>query len=528
MQLEKVTARSGEAGLAGWISSNDVTLFTVVLVISVAIFLQSNLTKRSKKNRELQAANLSLSDQNLHSQEEIAQISAEIEDVNAALVDARGQLRRANEDLETTRRNLNEKTRSLQKVTQQLQDTKTELTTTREQQAALEQQLGSTREAVKDLNERLAALEIQKGDLMKQKESLTAEKTQVDQDLAKLADQLKTKLQQLDDLQRERDLLDQQAKALTDRVARLESQLGDTQQDLTAMQQTSQSEMENLKQLLARALQRNKQDQAASTEKLSAAVSRAEEASQQATEATARADDYLSRLRRAAAYFKQMDENKKLLQLEVQALKTQLANALDDLKASEQQLVRQRSREKTINRELVGLRGDLRRVAILFDSSGSMNESGRWEEVQRIASTWLDYLEVDECVLIVFASQANAFPSDGSMIRVSGAEGDANRVRLSEHLRAVEPEGWTNTLAAMRLAYSYEDLDTIILFSDGAPTLANSGTFDERSAQQIYSLCRQNADIPVNAIGLGNYFDQELSTFLRTVASLTGGTFVGR
>jgi hypothetical protein len=32
----------------------------------------------------------------------------------------------------------------------------------------------------------------------------------------------------------------------------------------------------------------------------------------------------------------------------------------------------------------------------------------------------------------------------------------------------------------------------------------------------------------VNAIGLGNYFDQEFSTFLRTVASLSGGTFVGR
>ncbi len=525
MQLEKVTAHSGEAGLAGWISSNDVTLFTVVLVISVAIFLQSNLTKRSKKNRELQAANLSLNDQNLHSQDEITQISTELQDINALLVDARDELQQANEDLATTQLDLNEKTRSLREITQQLQATKTELNTTREQQLALEQQLGSTRDAVKDLNERLAALEIQKGDLTKQKATLTAEKTQVDHDLAELATQLKTKLQQLDDLQRERDLLDEQAKALVDRVARLESQLGDTQRDLTDMQQSSQSEMENLKQLLARALERHKQNQAASAEEMSTAVSRAEEAGQQAT---ARADDYLDRLRRAATYFKQMDENKKLLQLEIQALKTQLANALDDLKVSEQQLVRQRSRERTINRELVGLRGELRRVAILFDSSGSMSQSGRWDEVQRIAATWLDYLEVDECVLIVFASQAHAYPSDGSLSRVSGPDGDASRKQLLEHLRAVKPEGWTNTLAAMQLAYSYKDLDTIILFSDGAPTIANSGQFNEQAAQQIYALCRQNPTIPVNAIGLGNYFDQELSTFLRTVASLSGGTFVGR
>jgi hypothetical protein len=286
--------------------------------------------------------------------------------------------------------------------------------------------------------------------------------------------------------------------------------------------------MEELKRLLAQALERNKQVTASSAEDVQSAVARAEQASVQAKEATAKADDYLDRLRRAAALFKDMDENKKLLQLEIQALKTQLANALDDLKATEQQLVQQRTREKTINRELVGLRGELQRVAILFDSSGSMSQSGRWEEVQHIAATWLDHLEVDECVLIVFASNATAFPADGSMIRVSGPEGDENRAKLMTHLQSVQPEGWTNTLAAMKMAYSYEGLDTIILFSDGAPTYANTGKFHAQSAEQIYALCRQHEDIPVNAIGLGNYFDQELSTFLRTVASLTGGTFVGR
>ena len=36
MQLEKVTSRSSEAALAGWISSNDVTLFTTMLVMVIA------------------------------------------------------------------------------------------------------------------------------------------------------------------------------------------------------------------------------------------------------------------------------------------------------------------------------------------------------------------------------------------------------------------------------------------------------------------------------------------------------------
>ena len=38
---------------------------------------------------------------------------------------------------------------------------------------------------------------------------------------------------------------------------------------------------------------------------------------------------------------------------------------------------------------------------------------------------------------------------------------------------------------------------------------------------------REHPGIPVNAIGLGNYFDTEMSTFLRTVANLTGGAFRG-
>ena len=97
-----------------------------------------------------------------------------------------------------------------------------------------------------------------------------------------------------------------------------------------------------------------------------------------------------------------------------------------------------------------------------------------------------------------------------------------------EHLAKVEPEGWTNTLEALRKACSYEGLDSIILFSDGAPTNPNSGRFDQTVARSIYTLCSRHKDIPVNTVGLGNYFDQDLATFLRTVARLTGGTFRGR
>jgi hypothetical protein len=80
----------------------------------------------------------------------------------------------------------------------------------------------------------------------------------------------------------------------------------------------------------------------------------------------------------------------------------------------------------------------------------------------------------------------------------------------------------------MRKAYTYEGIDSMILFSDGAPTNPNLGRFDQGVANEIYALCRKHDKIPVNTVGLGNYFDEDLGTFLRTVANITGGTFLGR
>jgi hypothetical protein len=130
--------------------------------------------------------------------------------------------------------------------------------------------------------------------------------------------------------------------------------------------------------------------------------------------------------------------------------------------------------------------------------------------------------------LIVFSGEVTTYPADGSLVRITGENGAANRKFLMDQLKSVKPDGWTNTYAAMQKAYSYQGLDTIILFSDGAPTLENAGTFDPQHAERVYSLCRLHGNIPVNAIGLGNYFDQDLSTFLRTISKITGGTFLGR
>lgn len=517
MQLEKATSHSSEAGLAGWISSNDVTLFTVVMVVVVAIFLQASLIKRAKLNVELEGEKLSLTDQNRRVQEEVRRVSKELAAINSQLADTR-------KTLDSTQR----ERQSLEEIRKQLD---AEL-------AAKKQELQQRTDELARLNAAKATVETQLAQLLKdkgaQETQFSQTKTKLETDLAGLAAQLQQRQKERDDLQKsladlqkERDLLQQQATALAERVAKLEQQLGANEKSLAELKQTSDTKTKSLEELLARALERQKADQTASVQQLQATATRAEQAEAQAKDAAATRDDYLDRLRRAEVILRGIDEKKSMLALQVEALKTQLANALDDLQAAQAQLQHQRSREASINRELVGLRGGLKRVAILFDASGSMTQNGRWNEVQRIALTWLDHLEVDECVLIVFSSGVAAFPADGSLLPVSGPAGPANRARLLEYLKSVQPEGWTNTLPAMQLAYRYP-VDTVILFSDGAPTYEKVNRFNAEAAEQIYALCRQHADIPVNAIGLGNYFDQNFSTFLRTVAQLTGGTFVGR
>lgn len=517
MHLEKATLHSGEAGLAGWISSNDVTLFTVVMVVCVAIFLQSNLIKRTRINASLEDEKLSLREQNRRVREDIGRVSAELQAINEQLRGTRGTL-------EATQR----QRRELEEI-----------------RAQLDADLDAKKQQLEQRTDELAKLNAAKteveGQLAKLAADKNAQETQFSQTTTKLEanlSSLSARLQQeqkerdslrnaFDTLQKERDLLDQQAQALRERVAKLEQQIGQSEKSLADLKQAAAAKTQSLEELLARALDRQKSDQAASTQQLQTMTARAEQAERQARENAATRDDYLDRLRRAAVYVKDIDEKKTTLALQVEALKTQLANALDDLQTARGQLREQRGREASINRDLIGLRGGLKRVAFLFDASGSMTHDGRWSEVQRITQTWLAHLAVDECVLIVFSSGVEAFPSDGTLLHVAGPEGADNRTRLMQYLANIKPEGWTNTLAAMRLAYQYR-IDSIVLFSDGAPTYENANRFNPEAVEQIYGLCRQHADIPVNAVGLGNYFDPNFSTFLRTVAQLTGGTFVGR
>jgi hypothetical protein len=132
---------------------------------------------------------------------------------------------------------------------------------------------------------------------------------------------------------------------------------------------------------------------------------------------------------------------------------------------------------------------------------------------------------MDHCVLIVFNSTVKTYPADGTLLSL--AEPDS-RERLRKFLDGVQPIDGTNTRAAMMKAYEYKNLDTIILFTDGAPNNGHTTVYQPEEATKIFDLCKQHPGVQVNTIGVGNYFDADMSKFLLELSKRTGGTFLGR
>jgi hypothetical protein len=109
----------------------------------------------------------------------------------------------------------------------------------------------------------------------------------------------------------------------------------------------------------------------------------------------------------------------------------------------------------------------------------------------------------------------------------------------------MEPGGSTNTMAALTAALAIPSVDTIILFTDGEPTATDvsvEGTgkvqpstevlqkqildyLEQSSRQQIASGL---TPIPINVIGIGDYHDGKLGSFLKKLAESSSGTFIGR
>jgi peptidoglycan hydrolase CwlO-like protein len=207
------------------------------------------------------------------------------------------------------------------------------------------------------------------------------------------------------------------------------------------------------------------------------------------------------------------------------------------------------SAKNNIARDLLGLKGKLQRVAIVLDTSTSMLSTyevkgpnpypdifndqltaNPWDAVVQVSTTWIKQLQMQECILITYDKEVNIhYPNDNQIAAIKGSSDleSQRRQKLIDIIKTIKIEQGkgTNTRAALQAAYDFNP-DTIILFTDGAPNTGNEATLVLKEAQEIVQMLKPN--VPINAIGMGNYFDPDLANFLRAITIKSNGHFFGR
>lgn len=236
-------------------------------------------------------------------------------------------------------------------------------------------------------------------------------------------------------------------------------------------------------------------------------------------------------------------------QLRITQLEADLALATVGLAKLRNDAARPTS-EGEVRQEILSLKGGLpnhgiSNVVILLDRSGSMDIGGRWKDAISVVETWLTHLPIRNCALVTFNNTCESFPGAGRWLDLSGSNGAQNRRSLVNELRGLKPDGGTDTQQAIETAYSYPNVDTIILFTDGKPQLVESegSTATAKGAQLLFErkpapknmtepildFCKNHVPrVPINTVAIGNYFNVDLAGFLLKLSQETGGTFIGR
>lgn len=256
-----------------------------------------------------------------------------------------------------------------------------------------------------------------------------------------------------------------------------------------------------------------------------------------------------------ASKLKMLEDGLHLSESEVTNLKKQLAAARQSAHEARVQAI---SQQRMINNKLVGLGGKLESVVFMVDVSKSM-QSGKgtngvvlnnWLPIVEVIERWINGLNVTSAALIVFGDSAEV---KVQMQRLS----EGGRETILEILKQINPNAdGTNFLAAFEEAYRIPGVDTIIVFSDGLPSVdvngnrilvssRNSGesevAYKARVAvavtenisrvlavhRKISEMAKQHPNVAVNVIGLGSgVYNEKTGNLLNDLALNNGGVFL--
>jgi hypothetical protein len=252
---------------------------------------------------------------------------------------------------------------------------------------------------------------------------------------------------------------------------------------------------------------------------------------------------------------RQSEDGLNSAEVKASKLKEQLEGASQAAVLMREQAI---SQQRSINNKLVGLGGKLENVVFMVDVSKSM-QSGKgpngvvlnnWVPIVEVIERWINGLNVTSAALIVFGDNAEV---KVEMQRLN----EGGRERILEVLKQIDPNAdGTNFLAAFEKAYSIPEVDTIIVFSDGLPSIdivgkrifvggkqkdesdeAHKGRVAKAVTEnvnrvlavhrRISEIARQHPSVAVNVIGLGaGVYNDKTGNLLNDLALKNGGVFL--
>lgn len=393
-------------------------------------------------------------------------------------------------------------------------------------------------------------------------QSLRGERNELEKHTVRLQEQLDAGVQgveginkKLEEALRERDLFKEQQAIAEEPILVLREALEETKKNLadatkaaTANHEEKESLQAKLDGMQARllVLKSHQDDAVVQSQELQQQADRlkAEAAKRQNLLALAQRD-----LQKQIAESQATAQDGKLLQgkldqaaKELDRVKRSLRDAEGARIAAEAKVQKEaRARGQAAATDVLGFKGRFENVVFIIDISHSMTHvkdpelkgyknskyrPERWNRVKKEIITWATNLRMRSLRVVLFHSDVMEYPGEGGFYGMEGGDRAASVATLTKLLEEVRPNLATNTLGAFEAAYKYPNIDTMILFTDGRPLV--EGRNVEDVIVDVQKLVRKHVNIPVNVVGIGEYFEKSFADFLRDIADATGGEFIGR
>jgi hypothetical protein len=185
-----------------------------------------------------------------------------------------------------------------------------------------------------------------------------------------------------------------------------------------------------------------------------------------------------------------------------------------------------RLKQITGGAKFFGIRITSHRVIFIIDVSGSMNELTRGEYVGETGSPRMEVAKAElaravdgldaEALfnIIIFSGDVDSWLDAG----VSSAEA-SNKAAAQEYINRLGAMGGTNLYGALRLAFEDPDADTIVVLSDGEPSVGD--VIDPHAIREEVIRWNEHRGIEIHCIAVGGSLE-----VLEWIAQDSGGEYV--